>query len=333
MHLPAFEYIRAESVAHAVALLGEHGGRAVLLAGGTDQLIALRQRLASPAVVIGIGSMPELQRVEVDAGGGIVIGAGCRLSMLAGHTVLRARFPSLAAAIRSAGSRHVRNAATLGGNLNLATRCWYTNQGESWRLARPPCLKIGGEVCYVIRSARECFALNSVDSAPALMTLNARLSIAGPCGTRELAVAGFYRDDGMAPTTLGPAEILTAIHVPAHRDRTAFLKIAPRTGLDYGLGTIAAAITGSNRRVTSARLVVGSIASHPVPLAGAARLIEQDGLSAGTITAAAEAARADLDEITNLYSTAGYKRRLVRVLVHRALEEVRRQKLPVTEAA
>jgi CO/xanthine dehydrogenase FAD-binding subunit len=244
----------------------------------------------------------------------------------------RYTFPSLAAAIRSVGSRHVRNTATLGGNLNLPTRCWYTNQSESWRLARPPCLKIGGEVCYVIRSANACFALNSVDSAPALMTLNARLNIAGPHGTRELRIADFYRDDGLLPTVLEPAEILTAVHVPAHLDRTVFIKIAPRTGLDYGLGTIAAAVTGSNRRVTSARMVVGSVASRPVPLTGASRLIEQGGLNEEAISAAAEAARADLDEITNLYSPAGYKRRLVRALVRRALTELRGQQL-AAEAA
>jgi CO/xanthine dehydrogenase FAD-binding subunit len=185
----------------------------------------------------------------------------------------------------------------------------------------------------VIRSAKECFALNSVDSAPALMTLHARVAIAGGGGTRELPLAAFYRDDGLAPTVLGPAEVLTAVHVPAHGDRTVFIKVAPRTGLDYGLVTIAAAVTGSNRKVTSARVVVGSIASRPVPLAGAARIIEQGGLTEESINAAAEAARADLDEITNLYSSAGYKRRLVRALVRRSLGALRRQKVLAGEAA
>jgi CO/xanthine dehydrogenase FAD-binding subunit len=125
--------------------------------------------------------------------------------------------------------------------------------------------------------------------------------------------------------------MLTAIHVPAHRHRAVFIKVAPRTGLDYGLGTVAAAVTGSNRKPTSVRIVVGSVASRPVPLTSAARLIEQDGLTEDTIEAAAEAARADLDEITNLYSSAGYKRRLVRTLVRRSLGALRRQKLPPGE--
>lgn len=332
MHLPAFDYLRPASLAEALALLAEHGSQAALLGGGTDLVIAMRQRLQTPAVVIALGDVAELKALEPSADGGLRIGAGCTLTGLAEHPLLRERYPALAAAIRSVGSRHVRNAATLGGNLNLPTRCWYTNQSESWRQVRPPCLKTAGEVCYVIRSAKECFALNSVDSAPALITLDARLELVSAAGRREIPVAGFYRNDGLLPTTLGAGEILTAVHLPPSRARTAFIKVAQREGLDYGLGTIAVAITGSNRKVTAARIVVGSIASWPVSLGKAARLIEEGGLTVATIEAAAEAARADLGEVTNLYSSSGYKRRLVRALVRRALEDVRRQKL-ATEAA
>lgn len=331
MHLPAFDYVRPESLTQALALLAEHGERAAVLAGGTDLLIGMRQRLATPELVVGIGALAELQRFEVAADGGVHIGAGCTLTWLAEHRELRERLPSLAAAIRSVGSRHVRNMATLGGNLALPTRCWYTNQSEIWRQARPPCFKTGGDICYVIRSARECFALNSVDSAPALLTLSARVTLERAGASRELPLAAFYRNDGIRPTMLEPGEIITCVYVPPQRDRTAFIKVAQRTGLDYGLGTIAVAISGSNQRVRSARLVVGSVAAWPVNLAQSAAIIEQGGLTAQTIEAAAEAARADLGEVTNLYSSAGYKRRLVRALVRRALEAVRRQKQPAGE--
>ncbi len=333
MHLPPFDYVRPDHLGHALALLAEYGSRAAVLAGGTDLVIGMRQRLQTPQVVIGIGELPELKVFEAAADGGLRIGAACTLSFLAEHPVLRERFPSLAAAIRSVGSRHVRNAATLGGNLNLPTRCWYTNQGEEWRRARPPCFKTGGDICYVIRSAKECFALNSVDSATALLTLNASVTIEHAGGSRQIPLAEFYRNDGLAPTTLGPGELVTAVRVPANRDRTAFIKMAPRTGLDYGLATIAAAVTGSNRKLTSARLVVGSIVSWPAPLLQSARIIEEGGLTPESIEAAAEAARRDLGEMTNLYSSSGYKRRLVRALVRRALEDLRRQKPWAGEAA
>jgi 4-hydroxybenzoyl-CoA reductase subunit beta len=331
MHLPAFDYLRPGSLGEALELLAQHGERAALLSGGTDLLIGMRQRLATPAVVVGLGAVAELKRFEVTPDGGLVIGAGCLLSTLAGEPVLRERYPSLAAAIQAVGSRHVRNMATLGGNLCLPTRCWYTNQSESWRAARPPCFKTGGDICYVIRSARECFAVNSVDSAPALITLGACVALASRAGIREVPLADFYRNDGIRPTVLGHGEILTAIHVPPARLRTCFIKLAQRRDLDYGLGTVAVAVAGSNRRVSSARLCLGSIAAAPVSLGAAARLIEDGGLTPATIAAAVETVRGDLAEITNLYSTAGYKRRILRVLVSRALEDVRRQKLPAGE--
>ncbi|WKZ13413.1 MAG: FAD binding domain-containing protein [Gammaproteobacteria bacterium] len=333
MHLPPFDYVRPDHLDHALALLAEEGSRAAVLAGGTDLVIGMRQRLLEPRLVVGIGALPELKTFEVTADGGLRIGAGCTLSDLAAQPVLRQRFPSLAAAIRSVGSRHVRNAATLGGNLALPTRCWYTNQGEEWRRARPPCFKTGGDVCFVIRSAKECFALNNVDSAPALMTLGARVTIARAGGSREVALTGFYCNDGLAPNVLVSGELITMVHVPPHQDRTVFIKLAARTGLDYGLATVAAAVSGSNRRISSARLVVGSVVSWPAPLVQAARIIEEGGLTAATIEAAAEAARADLGEVTNLYSSSGYKRRVVRALVRRALDDLRRQKGPAGEAA
>jgi len=333
VHLPSFEYARPASLAEALALLDRHAGMAAPLAGGTDLVIALRQRLVKPGVLVNIASLPELRYLAVEPDGTLRIGAGSTLAALVDDPRVHAGFPSLAAAMKSVGSRHVRNTATLGGNLNLPTRCWYTNQSEAWRLARPPCFKTDGDVCFVIRSARECFALNSTDSAVALLTLGARVRLQSAGGAREMALAEFYRNDGLKPTVLAANELLTEVCVPAHRDRTVFIKVAQREGLDYGLGTIAVAVSGSNRRVTSARLVAGSVSSQPVPLRESARLIEQGGLNADTIEAAADAARADLGEVTNLYSSAGYKRRLVRALVRRALLAVQRQKPPVAEAA
>lgn len=325
VQLPAFEYLRPQSLAQALDWLAMYGTRAAVLAGGTDLLLAMRQRLVVPEVVIGIGDLPELRGVAFDGEGVLHLGAAETLTTLAGHPLLRVGQPALAAALQSVGSRHVRNVATLGGNLNLPTRCWYTNQSETWRQARVPCLKTGGDICFVIPGARECFALNGADGAVALLALDARLELASAGGRREVSIAGFYRNDGLAPTTLAAGELVTAVRVPAAAGRSTFIKIAPRTGLDYGLGTIAAVVAGDDDGITAARLVLGSIASWPVRLHEAERIVVAGGLTPATIEAAAQAARADLGELTNLYSTAGYKRRLVRALVRRALAELRRQ--------
>jgi CO/xanthine dehydrogenase FAD-binding subunit len=117
--------------------------------------------------------------------------------------------------------------------------------------------------------------------------------------------------------------------VPPARVRTLFTKAAARTGLDYGYGTLAAAVTGSNRVIRSARLVAGSVGSWPVLLERAGRIIVDRGLNEAAIVAAADAAREDLGEVANLFSPPGYKKRLVRGLVLQVLDQLRRQKVPV----
>jgi 4-hydroxybenzoyl-CoA reductase subunit beta len=323
LQLPDFALLRPATLAECLQLLDEHQGRAALLAGGTDLLVNLRQRLVTPATLITIRQLEALRSLHFEADGTVRIGAGCSLALLAAHSELRRRLPGLTLAIRSIGSWHVRHMATLGGNLALPTRCWYTNQSEAWRTARPACFKTSGELCHVIPSGTGCHALNSSDSAPALVALNARISIARRGGEREVALADFYRDDGLAPTALAPGEIVTGIAVPATTARSTFIKVAQRTGLDYGLGTLAAAVTGSNRRVTAARIVAGSIGSWPMVLGKSAEIIVSGGLTDEAIEAAAEAAREDLGEVTNLFSPSAYKRRIVRALVRRALRELR----------
>jgi 4-hydroxybenzoyl-CoA reductase subunit beta len=333
VHLPQFDYVRPQSLVECLRLLAEAGDRAALLAGGTDLMPSLRQRLASPALLISIRNLPELQGVDMRPDGAIRIGAASTLTTLAEHPILLHHVPALAAAVRSVGSRHVRNMATLGGNLALPTRCWYTNQSETWRAARPPCFKTSGDVCYVIRSARDCFALQSADSVPALIALDARVSVTSLAGEREIDLSGFFRKDGLKPTVLEPGDIISAVTVPRPAGRAVFIKVAQRSGLDYGLGSIGAAVAGSNRRVTAARLVVGSIGAGPIRLQHAEQILVEQGLGDAVIDAAADAARQDLGEVTNLFSPSGYKRRLVRGLVRRVLREIRRQKRADMETA
>ncbi|MCL4720858.1 MAG: FAD binding domain-containing protein [Gammaproteobacteria bacterium] len=315
MLLPAFNYLRPADLGEAVAALAAGGEGAQLLAGGTDLLISMRQGLVSPVTLVGIRGLGELTGIETEASGALRIGAGVSLTDLAAHPVVLARFPAIAQAARSVGSRHVRNMATLGGNLHLPTRCWYTNQSADWRASRVPCWKTDGGLCHVIKTSDTCRAINSSDTAPALLALGARLRLRSVRGERDVPLADFYNDDGIRHTNLARDEIITAVLVPPATVRTLFIKAAARTGLDYGYGTLAAALTGSNRAPHSARLVAGSVGSRPV-------VLDRAGPSA--ITAAAEAVRADLGEVVNLYSPPGYKKRLLRGLVRQVLEQLRR---------
>lgn len=328
MHLPRFEYVRPDNAGHCLALMSELKGQAAVMAGGTDLLSSMGQRLTVPRFVIGLRWLAGLSGITWAGDGTLTIGATTTLTALADDPAIAARLPMLHKAIRSVASVHVRNMATLGGNLALPTRCWYTNQTEGWRQAREGCFKTDKDACHVLAASHKCVATSSADSVPALIALNASVTLRSVRGERVVPLGDFYRDDGAHPTVIEPDELITLISVPACAGRAAFSKVTPREGIDFGLGTIAAAVTGSNRRLTSATIVANSIGSNPMRLREAERIVLAGGLSEATITAAAGVARADLGEITNLWTPAGYKRRLVRVLLARTLDDIRRQRQP-----
>lgn len=325
MQLPRFDYVRATSLAEGLAALHEHGADAKVMSGGTDLLVNMKFRLDTPKVLIGLSGVPELQAIEQLDDGGLKIGAGCRLTDLVAHPMIRDRFPVLRDAMYAVGSRHVRNVGTLGGNLCLETRCWYTNQSEDWRESRDGCFKTDNELCHVIKTASRCHALNSSDTAPALIVLDAAAILASRDGQREVALRDFYREDGVEHIDLRPGEILTAVIVPGMQHRAVFAKLAQRVGLDFAAGTFAASMTGSNESPDTARLVLNAVGAAPAILTDSEQILLGSGMTDEAIEAAALSARKALGEVTNLFTPSGYKRRLIKALVRDALIELRGQ--------
>jgi aerobic carbon-monoxide dehydrogenase medium subunit len=118
--IPAqFDYIAADSTAHAIGLLVEHGDDAKLLAGGHSLLPMMKLRLATPAVLIDIGGLTELAGVRID-GDDLVIGATTRHADLAGSELARAEAPLLAYAASQVGDPQIRHRGTIGGSLSHA---------------------------------------------------------------------------------------------------------------------------------------------------------------------------------------------------------------------
>jgi carbon-monoxide dehydrogenase medium subunit len=115
--IPAgFDYLRAETLAHAVDLLHEHGDDAKILAGGHSLIPLMKFRLAAPGVVVDISGLSELRTLET--GDGVLrLGAGLTYRELERSPVLREQLPLLAAAIATVGDPQVRAKATLGGGV------------------------------------------------------------------------------------------------------------------------------------------------------------------------------------------------------------------------
>ncbi|MFQ5634882.1 MAG: FAD binding domain-containing protein [Gammaproteobacteria bacterium] len=325
MQLPRFEYLRPESLAEGLAMLAEHGADARILSGGSDLLINMKFRLDTPRVLVSLNGLAELQEVEETADGGLRIGAGCKLTDLVNHPLIVAHCPALRDALYGVASKHIRNVGTLGGNLCLDTRCWYTNQSEDWRATRDGCFKTDEQLCHVIKTASRCHAINSSDSAPLLIAVGASVTLASDAGLRDVALIDFYRDDGVDHTVLEPGEAMVFVTVPRFDGRAIFAKLAQREGLDFAAGTFAAAVTGPNDNPGSVRLVMNSIGAAPKVLAAAERILMKSGLTDEAIEEAALAARATMGKITNLFTPSGFKRRLVKALIRDALVDLRAQ--------
>jgi len=320
MLLPAHEFLKPSSLADTLAALTAATGDVKLIGGGTDVVFNMRGRLFTPDVLLSLKDLPELQCVEDLPDGSLRIGAGCRLTDLERHPSLQ-RIPGLVAGIHAVASRHVRNMATLGGNLCLDTRCWYTNQTAEWRTAKGPCLKTGRDLCHAIKSSPICVALNASDTAPALIALDANVHLASVNGERVVPLAEFYTDDGVAHTVRRPDEILIAVTVPDGTGPMAYIKETARKGNDFAYGTIAVRLAPDD----GVRIVMGSLTTRPASLQEPARIVQQRGLDDEAIDAAEEATRDELGALTNLYTPAAYKSVLARGLVRRALRQLRVQ--------
>lgn len=323
MLLPEHDFIKPRSLAEGLAVLRDAPPGVRLLGGGTDVVFNMRCRLMTPDTLLSLKDLPELQGVLVLPDGSLRLGAACRLTDLIVAPVLKDRYPALVKAFRAVASRHVRNLATLGGNLCLDTRCWFTNQTKEWRDAKGPCLKTGTDVCHAIQGSPVCVALNNADSPPALIALDATVTLASSRGERTIPLQDFYRDDGIRHTAREPDEILISVTVPPTTDRLVFLKETARQGMDFSYGAIAVRADGQGSRAARLRIVLGSLTTAPRLLTGAAERLALLGLGDEGLDAACATLRDALGPLTNLYSPAAYKRELARILLRKAVHELR----------
>jgi 4-hydroxybenzoyl-CoA reductase subunit beta len=268
--IPQFQLLRPATVVEAASLLQRPGAR--LVAGGTDLLPNLRRGLLDPPCLIDLTSMSGFDAIEGQQGRWR-LGAGVTLATLERHTALAEALPALVqAAGQVAGPGH-RSAATLGGNLCQDTRCVFYNQSAWWRDANGGCLKFQGDTCHVAPQGRHCHAAYQGDLAPSLLAYGAEVEIVGTETRGRRPLADLYRDDGAAHLTLGPNEVVAAVHVPALSAGhvSAYRKVRMRGAMDFPLAGVAVAL----------RLEGGVLAELAVGLSGTnSRPLRLDGTDA-----------------------------------------------------
>lgn len=265
--LPDFRYLRPATAADAVRMHAANPA-SHFMAGGTDLMPNLRHGLLSPGALIDLSAVAELGQI-VEQADALRIGTGVCLAQIAAHPLVRGRLPALAqAALAVAGPTH-RNAATLGGNLCLDTRCSYYNQSEAWRAGNNYCMKRDGEGCRVAKKSRRCYAAFSGDVAPALIALAAEVEILGAEGLRRQPLIELYRDDGMQWLTLAPGELLIAVQVPLDDAwASAYEKVRMRGAIDFPLAGVAVALRREKGLLTGLRIACTGVASQPISIDG-----------------------------------------------------------------
>jgi len=326
LRMPRFSVRTPATLDEAVQDLQTPGARVV--AGGTDLLPNVKHRLEQPPVLVSLSRVRDLQEVAVDEDAGVLrIGARVTLTALSEHPRVREHAPSLAQAAGIVASPLIRNMGTLGGNVNLDTRCRYVNQTAFWREALGGgCLKSEGDVCHVVPGGRLCVAAMSSDCVPVLMSLDGRLVQVGPEGRREVPLEGYYKSDGVQHTKRLPGELTTEIRVPlpAGPRRCTYAKWTVRGSIDFPLVSVALRFDLEEDRVdapvTAAHVVVGVLGSRPRRVTRLDDVLGRALRDPSFARGVADRVHAQCKPLENVPYEAPYRRQMLRVHTRRAIE-------------
>jgi 4-hydroxybenzoyl-CoA reductase subunit beta len=324
LRLPPFTYLAPKTVEQAAIWMAEAGTAGMVVAGGTDLYPNMKRRQFEPKVLVGLRGIRGIGQISGDRGRGMTVGAGVTLAALACHPEVADAYRALALAAGAVSTPALRNMGTLGGNLCLDTRCNYYNQTFHWRKSIGFCMKKDGDICLVAPGSDRCWAISSTDTAPAAIALGARLRLVGPRGARVIDAAHLYRDDGIDYLARAPEEILAEVILPpADGWRTTYWKLRRRGSFDFPvLGVAAALRLGPNGIVEDARIVLGAVASRPVIAAEASAVLRGQRPTAELVARAAQVAYQPAKPLDNADLTIGYRKKMARVYVERALREL-----------
>lgn len=295
--LSNFSYRRVTSIQQAVDAASRPGAR--ILAGGTDLLGCLRDRVLAADVLVSLNGIKGLKGISTAPNGNLRIGALTTLTEIAEHKQMATSFRVLAQAAASAASPQLRNQGTLGGNLCQRPRCWYY-RGDF------PCLRKGGETCFAasgesqqhcIFGGAPCFMVHPSDTASALVALDAKVSIAGR-RPRTIPLSSFFvlpSESVLKENVLAAGEIVTEILIPQPKagTRSLYRKVRERGAFDFALAGAAVVVTMAGDKVQTARIVLSGVAPVPWRSADAEKALAGKTLDETTVAAAAAAAIKD----------------------------------------
>ena len=279
---------RAKSVDDAIAAL-ERDSEALVIAGGTEGLIKVREGKLAGCRLVSIHDLPELKGIELSDAGDVEIGPLSTFRDVTFSPVIRGTIPVLGEAADSAGGPQLRAAGTIGGNV--------------------------------------CNGITSADTASTLVALDAVLRVRGPRGERELPIAEWYQ--GVGKVALAPYDLLVKIVIPRanYEGYTGhYIKYAQRSAMDIATMGVSCLVklTGDKKTVDDVSLAFG--VAGPVPMRAYSAEAAVRGLPIGE--AAEQIGAAALDDVsprTSWRASREFRIQLIRELSGRALQEAARK--------
>ncbi len=279
---------RAQSVDDAISALARDPG-AVLIAGGTDVLIKIREGKLAGCRLVSIHDLPELGGVTLAPDGTVEIGPLTTFRGLTFNDIIRSTVPVLGEAADMAGGPQLRAAGTVGGNV--------------------------------------CNGITSADTASTLTALGALLRVKGPAGEREIPIGQWYR--GVGRVALEHGEILTKIRIPraSYEGWTGhYIKYAMRSAMDIATLGVSCLVKLSADKAACEDVRLAFGVAGPVPMRAPAAEAAVKGLSvARAVAEIGPAALADVNPRTSWRASKEFRVQLVKELSGRALAEAARK--------
>ncbi len=277
-----FDFYQPTTIAEASRLLKENGPGGRFLAGGTDLVIAMKEKGLLPKYIVDLKRLPGLSGIRENSDGTITIGALTTMYAIETSRTIVKKYPFLAQSAAEVGSIQIRNRATIGGNMANATP--------------------------------------SADVAPSLIALNATAKIASAAGERNVTLEEFFRGPGQ--NVMNPDEILTEITIPKTSAQLVgeYIKFSPRDMMDLAyIGVAVAYNLAGDKKCTGVRIVLGAVAPTPIRAKHAEVLLEGQALTEELALKVGEEAARESKPISDVRSSADYRRAMVGVMTKRAI--------------
>ncbi len=282
MYLPDFEYFTPDSVEEACQLLLKHGSKAKAIAGGTDVLIKMKKELLATEILVAIGQLPQLRKIEYVPGKGVVIGSAVTHNEVQNAKVLHDKYLSVAEAAHQMANSQVRNLGTVGGNISNA--------------------------------------VPSADLPPILIALDTTVKIVGSKGERTLPLEDVFK--GPNQTVLEHDELITEFVIPDDSfTGSTYIKFGLRASGALAVVGVAAAVKMEGDIIKDARIVLGAVSPVPVRAKQAENFLKGKQAGEELFAEAGVIASGECRPISDIRASAEYRKDMVRVYTQRALQK------------